>query len=87
MHAFFPTLVEADETDGGYGAIVVGTPVLGQGETIVEALEDAAESLQELVWTSLAKGEPVPQPGRPTPEECARGQISLLQITLPAVAA
>jgi predicted RNase H-like HicB family nuclease len=87
MQTFFPTLVEPDAEDGGFGAIVVGAGVLGQGETAMDALRDAGESLQELVWTALERGEPLPAPQDPTEEERARGQIALLQVTMPARAA
>ncbi|MEO0682428.1 MAG: hypothetical protein AAF192_18665 [Pseudomonadota bacterium] len=87
MQTFFPALVMSDEEDGGFGVVVVGTGVLGQGETVVEALRDAGESLQELVWTSVEQGEPTPQPRDPHDDERGRGQIALIQITLPAQAA
>ncbi|MEM6440353.1 MAG: hypothetical protein AAF763_11755 [Pseudomonadota bacterium] len=87
MQTFFPALLMPDEEDGGFGVVVLGTGVLGQGETAVDALRDAGESLQELVWSSVDLGEPVPRPADPSEEDRARGQIALLQITLPAVAA
>ena len=87
MQTFFPTLVEPDPEDGGFGAVVVGTGVLGQGDTAMDALRDAGESLQELVWTAVERGEPLPTPQDPSEAERARGQIALLQITMPARAA
>lgn len=87
MQTFFPAVVERDEADGGFGVEVIGTGVMGQGETEIAALAEAGAILQEVVWSAVARGEDVPRPGEPGPEDIARGRIALLQITLPADAA
>jgi predicted RNase H-like HicB family nuclease len=87
MQLFFPAIVEVDEADGGFGAEIVGTGVLGQGETVVEALSDAGAVLQEVIWAAVAEGAEVPGPGAPSDEDLARGQVALVQATLPSTAA
>lgn len=83
MKTFFPAIVEADPIDGGFGVEVVGTGVNGQGETAIEALNNAAEILQEIVWSAVERGEELPKPREPSEEDLNRGQVALLQIMLP----
>lgn len=87
MQLFFPAIVVADEVDGGFGAEIVGTGVLGQGETMVAALSDAGAVLQEVIWAAVADGIEFPTPGEPTEEDLARGGVALVQATLPSTAA
>ncbi|MEM7694157.1 MAG: type II toxin-antitoxin system HicB family antitoxin [Pseudomonadota bacterium] len=87
MHAYFPAILEADETDGGYVVEVVGTGVNGQGETRVDAMREASEILQSIIWDAVADGEPIPTPGSPSDEEARRGALAMIQATVPAAAA
>lgn len=86
MQVFFPTIAAADET-GVFCAEVIGAGVNGQGETLHAALEDAARSLQEIVWSCVERGEPLPRPCEPSADHAERGAVALLQITVPAEAA
>lgn len=52
MKVYFPTILERDET-GSFTAEVVGNGVNGEGDTSMAALDDAAPSLQEVVWWSV----------------------------------
>ena len=84
---FFPAIVEGPGSDGGYCAEVLGTSVLGQGNSDVEALTDALLSLQEIIEDYRAGREACPEPTRPTEEDRARGTLALLQAHIPAQAA
>ncbi|MEM6616765.1 MAG: hypothetical protein AAF619_09555 [Pseudomonadota bacterium] len=86
MQIYFPTVVERDETEI-YCAEVVGNAINGQGPTLASALDDAAKSLQEVIWWSVEQGEDVPTPQEPTELEAGRGIVALLQVTVPAQAA
>lgn len=56
----------------------------GQGETEIAELTNAAEVLQELVWSVVARGKELPEPREPSSAELARGRVALLQITMRA---
>ena len=84
---FFPAIIEGPGSDGGYAADVVGTPVIGQGDSAVAAAENAAVILQEVIDDSLRDGEPVPEPGTPTEEDLQRGVLAMLNASIPAHAA
>ena len=86
MQAYFPTILEGDE-DEGYCADVIGTGVLGQGETQVAALTNAAAILQEIIWDAIREDKPAPQPGRPNKDDLVLGTLSLVPATLPQIAA
>ena len=83
---FFPTIVEGPGSDGGYCAIVAGTGILGQGDSVIEALEDAAASLQEVIDDFASSGRPLPTPGNPDDED-AHGLVTVLPARIPAHAA
>jgi predicted RNase H-like HicB family nuclease len=84
---FFPAIVEGPGSDGGYCADVLGTGVLGQGDTAVAALTNAAEILQEVIDDFLAAGRPLPVPAEADPDDLSRGTLAMLQASLPAHAA
>jgi predicted RNase H-like HicB family nuclease len=84
---FFPAIVGGPGTDGGYAAEVLGTGVLGQGDTEVAALTNAAETLQEVIDDFLKAGRPLPAPTAPTADDLAQGRLAMLQALIPAHAA
>jgi predicted RNase H-like HicB family nuclease len=86
MLTFFPTIVAGDPVEG-YAAEVLGAGVNGQGETVDEALRDAAEVLQEIIDDAIRDGEPVPTPGAFAADDLARGLAAMLQARMPAAAA
>ena len=84
---FFPAIVEGPGSDGGFAAEVLGTGVLGQGDTQVAALQNAAEILQEVIDDFLASGRALPNPGDADSADLSRGTLAMLQILIPAHAA
>ncbi|MEM8820795.1 MAG: hypothetical protein AAGE90_14905 [Pseudomonadota bacterium] len=83
---FFPTVVSGDPSEG-FGAEVIGTGVNGCGNSVEEALRDAATILQEVIDDAVRETEPVPAPGVISADDLARGLVAMLQARLPAEAA
>ena len=84
---FYPAIVEGPGSDGGFAAEVLGTGVLGQGDTQFAALRNAAEILQEVIDDFLATGTALPSPGEAGPGDLSRGTLAMLQVSIPAHAA
>ena len=84
---FYPAIVEGPGTDGGYAVEVLGTGVLGQGDTPVAALTNAAEILQEVIDDFHASGTVLPHPGEASSDDLSRGTLAMLQVSIPAHAA
>jgi predicted RNase H-like HicB family nuclease len=86
-YGYFPAICEVDPEDGSWFVEVVGNGVNAQGPTMTVALDEASQSLQEIVWDALNHDEPLPRPAEPSEEDLARGRLAMLQITMPAMAA
>ena len=84
---FFPAIIEGPGSDGGFAADVVGTPVVGQGDSAVAAAENAAVTLQEVIDDCIRDGEPIPEPGAVTDADLTRGVLAMLNAHIPAQAA
>jgi len=56
-------MLTPDEVDGGFVVTFVDIPeAITQGETIVEALTEAADALEEAIAGRIRRGDPIPQP-------------------------
>ena len=84
---FYPAIVHGPGTDGGYAAEVLGTGVLGQGNSEIAALTNAAEILQDVINDFTETGELLPVPTEPTAEDLVGGRLAMLQALIPAHAA
>lgn len=71
-HEFtYPATLTPDEADGGFVVTFKDLPeAITQGETMTEALAEAADALEEAVAGRIRRGDPIPAPspaaGRPT---------------------
>ena len=71
-HEFaYPVMLTPDETDGGFVVTFGDIPeAITQGETIAEALAEAADALEEAVAGRIRRGDAIPEPSpaadRPT---------------------
>jgi antitoxin HicB len=66
----YPATLTPDEADGGFVVTFEDLPeAITQGDTIVEALAEAADALEEAVAGRIRRGVPIPEPspaaGRP----------------------
>lgn len=86
MRSHFPALIIGDDHEG-YCATVLGTPVLGQGETPDAALTNASEILAEVIEDLIREGEAPFEPGHASQEDLARGRLAVIQADIPATAA
>ncbi len=67
----FPASLTPDETDGGFVVTFEDIPeAITQGETITEALAEAADALEEAIVGRIRRGDAIPEPSpaanRPT---------------------
>ncbi len=61
---WYPALVE--RADGGFGVVFPDVPgCTSAGDTVEEALRNAAEALEGHIELMVEHGEPVPEPGPP----------------------
>jgi antitoxin HicB len=59
----YPVTLTPDETDGGFVVTFVDLPeAITQGETVEEALVEAADALDEAIAGRLLRGDPIPSP-------------------------
>jgi antitoxin HicB len=71
-HEFaYPVTLTPDETDGGFVVTFQDLPeAITQGETLAEALLEAADALEEAMAGRIRRGDPIPEPSaagdRPT---------------------
>jgi antitoxin HicB len=71
-HEFtYPVTLMPDEADGGFVVTFKDLPeAITQGETMAEALAEAADALEEAVAGRIRRGDPIPDPSptgdRPT---------------------
>jgi len=69
--SMYPVTLTPDEADGGFTVTFEDLPeVITQGDTMTEALAEAADALDEAVAGRIRRGDPIPEPspaeGRPT---------------------
>lgn len=86
MLAHFPVVVTGSDAEG-FCAKVSGTPVLGEGDTVADALVNASEILAEVIDDAVASGEAIPRPGEPVLHAEEQNQVAVIQAVLPAVPA
>lgn len=87
QRAFYPCVYAEDPDDGGFVVVVPGINVNAQGETLAEALTEAAEILQEVVSDLLSRGEEVPAPAVDLGEWFDGQRPAVLQVNISAEAA
>lgn len=63
-HEFtYPVTLTPDEADGGFVVTFEDLPeAITQGETMTEALAEAADALEEAVAGRIRRGDPIPSP-------------------------
>jgi antitoxin HicB len=62
----FPVTLTPDEIDGGFVVTFEDIPeAITQGETLPEALAQAADALEEAIAGRIRRGDPIPQPSSP----------------------
>ena len=61
-HEFaYPVTLTPDETDGGFVVTFEDIPeAITQGETVTEALAEAADALEEAIAGRIRRGDPIP---------------------------
>jgi antitoxin HicB len=59
----YPVTLTPDETDGGFVVTFQDVPeAITQGETIAEALAEAADALEEAIAGRIRRGDAIPEP-------------------------
>lgn len=59
----YPSILTADAKDGGFVVTFADLPeAITQGETVDEALQEAADCLEEAVANRIVTGLPIPPP-------------------------
>lgn len=59
----YPVSLTPDESDRGYTVTFEDVPeAITQGETIAEALAEAADALEEAIAGRIRRGDPIPEP-------------------------
>jgi antitoxin HicB len=59
----YPVTLTADPVDGGFVVTFRDLPeAITQGETMIEALSEAADALEEAVAGRIRRGDPIPAP-------------------------
>jgi antitoxin HicB len=59
----YPVTLTLDEADGGFVATFQDLPeAITQGETMAEALTEAADALEEAIAGRIRRGDPIPEP-------------------------
>jgi antitoxin HicB len=63
-HEFsYPVTLTPDETDGGFVVTFEDLPeAISQGETMMEALAEAADALEEAIAGRIRRGDSIPEP-------------------------
>ncbi|HSS76299.1 MAG TPA: type II toxin-antitoxin system HicB family antitoxin [Thermoanaerobaculia bacterium] len=63
-HEFtYPVTLTPDETDGGFVVTFKDLPeAITQGETVEDALVEAADALEEAIAGRIQRGDPIPEP-------------------------
>ncbi|MFL6234312.1 MAG: type II toxin-antitoxin system HicB family antitoxin, partial [Thermoanaerobaculia bacterium] len=63
----YPVTLTPDGIDGGFVVTFADLPeAITQGETVTEALAEAADALEEAVAGRLRRGDPIPEPSPAT---------------------
>ncbi|HEY4573857.1 MAG TPA: type II toxin-antitoxin system HicB family antitoxin [Thermoanaerobaculia bacterium] len=63
----YPVTLTPDSDDGGFVVTFEDLPeAITQGETVTEALAEAADALEEAVAGRIRRGEPIPEPSPAT---------------------
>jgi len=63
----YPVTLTPDRDDGGFVVTFEDLPeAITQGETVTEALAEAADALEEAVAGRIRRGEPIPEPSPAT---------------------
>lgn len=63
----YPVTLTPDETDGGFVVTFMDFPeAITQGETVEDALVEAADALDEAIAGRLQRGDPIPDPSPAT---------------------
>jgi antitoxin HicB len=76
----YPVRLKTDQADGGYVVTCRDLPeAITQGDSLAEALREAADCLDEAIHARMATGRDIPTPSRPR-----RGER---QVALPVVSA
>lgn len=67
-HEFaYPVNLTPDDTDGGFVVTFEDIPeAITQGETMTEALAEAADALEEAIAGRICRGDPIPEPSPAT---------------------
>jgi antitoxin HicB len=59
----YPVTLTPDTIDGGFVVTFADIPeAITQGETMVEALTEAADALEEAIAGRIRRGDPIPEP-------------------------
>jgi antitoxin HicB len=59
----YPVILTPDEIDGGFVVTFTDVPeAITQGETVPEALVQAADALEEAIAGRIRRGDPIPEP-------------------------
>ena len=62
----YPVTLTPDETDGGFVVTFEDIPeAITQGETVTEALAEAADALEEAIAGRIRRGDAIPEPSPP----------------------
>jgi antitoxin HicB len=63
-HEFtYPVMLTPDEVDGGFVVTFKDLPeAITQGETVEDALVEAADALEEAIAGRIQRGDPIPEP-------------------------
>ena len=70
MKYIYPVIFTEDKDDGGYVVTCRGLPeAITQGDTIEEALESAADALDEAICGCINHGRDIPEPTAKQPNE------------------
>jgi len=66
VHEFtYPVTLTPDETDGGFIVTFKDLPeAITQGETVEDALAEAADALEEAIAGRIQRGNPIPEPSQ-----------------------
>jgi len=64
-HFVYPAILTPDAKDGGFVVTFADLPeAITQGETVEEALREAADCLEEAIANRIVTGVPIPPPSR-----------------------